>query len=176
MSHRFLNSVQNGNWPEGHHATPFKSTCKLFLPTKETWEPLMTRDLKWWLQVVGWFLEAVSLTYLKQLIGKPTTQIVLVGFQAEGPEGVNYWRAPMRWNFWKVLYGQSASASFGSLSAHGDQGDFSLAVWYQEYPRACFSWCMVGRPWMPYDPKLEQTHGWNVHIPTLFKLSMFLCL
>jgi len=156
---------------EGHHIRAIQKHMQIVSSYKETWETIDDPRPKVVIAGSGMVSGGRVLTYLKQLIGKPTTQIVLVGFQAEGTRGRQLLEGTHEVKFFgKYCTVKAQVHHLESLSAHGDQGD--LLHWLYDIkniPEHVF--LVHGEPTAldALRSKIEQTHGWNVHIPTLFE-------
>ena len=136
---------------------------------RETWEVIDDPRPKIVIAGSGMVTGGRILTYLKQLVDLPETQVLLVGYQAEGTRGR------------RLLEGESEIKIFGkyievkaqihhmqSLSAHADQAD--LLKWMgviKNIPEGIF--LIHGEPTAleGFDAKIRDVFGWEPHIPGL---------
>jgi metallo-beta-lactamase family protein len=115
------------------------------------------------------------LTYLKQMIDIPTTTVLLVGYQAEGTRG----RLLLEGTHELKLFGKyhpvkARIAHLESLSAHAHQQE--LLYWMKDIkniPEKVF--LIHGEPLAldAFRVKIQDVHGWNVHIPKLYEVHDF---
>lgn len=116
------------------------------------------------------------LTYLKQLIDKPSTNLLMVGYQAEGTRGRQLLDGAGKLKIFGKYYPVTANiAHLESLSAHADQQE--LQKWISEIkniPEKVF--LIHGEP--PalniFKEKIKEEHGWNIHIPKLEEVQQIL--
>lgn len=113
------------------------------------------------------------LTYLKQLIDVPSTQILLVGFQAEGTRGRQLLDGAYELKLFGKYYPVKAKLHhLESLSAHADQK--GLLHWMEDIdniPETVF--LIHGEPTSldAFRVKIRDVHGWNIHIPKLNEIK-----
>ncbi len=116
------------------------------------------------------------LTYLKQLIDEASTNILMVGYQAEGTRGRQLLEGARELKiFGKYCPVAANIAHLESLSAHADQQE--LLNWIGEIkniPEKVF--LIHGEPpaLNTFKEKIKQVHGWHVHIPKLDEVHQFL--
>ncbi|MFK7812966.1 MAG: MBL fold metallo-hydrolase RNA specificity domain-containing protein [Maribacter sp.] len=109
------------------------------------------------------------LTYLKQLMDLPRTNVLLVGYQAEGTRGRLLLEGTHELKiFGKYIPVKGKVHHLESLSAHADQGE--LIAWMggiQNIPERVF--LIHGEPTSlnGFRVKIKDVFGWNVHIPSL---------
>ena len=152
---------------EEYHA--MCSHVKLVSSYRETWEVIDDPRPKIVIAGSGMVTGGRILTYLKQLVSLPETQVLLVGYQAEGTRGR------------RLLEGEPEIKIFGkyhtvnakihhmqSLSAHADQAD--LLKWLgsiKNIPEDLF--LIHGEPTAleGFQLKIQDTLGWQSRIPKL---------
>ena len=111
------------------------------------------------------------LTYLKQLVQKPSTTVLIVGYQAEGTRGRRLLEGAHELKlFGKYHEVHAKVAHIESLSAHADQKD--LIHWLgavKNIPEKVF--LIHGEPTALdcFRTKIKDTYGWHVTIPKLFE-------
>lgn len=109
------------------------------------------------------------LTYLKQLIDVPTTNVLLVGYQAEGTRGRQLLEGCHELKLFGKYYPVKAKIHLiESLSAHADQN--GLLHWVdaiKNVPEAVF--LIHGEPTAldAFRVKIKDVKGWNCQIPKL---------
>lgn len=109
------------------------------------------------------------LTYLSQLLDKPETRIVLVGYQAEGTRGRNLMEGAHELKiFGKYIPVKAHVRNLEALSAHADQSDL---LWWladlKNQPENVF--LIHGEPTArdAFRIKLAEDKGWTAVIPKL---------
>ena len=113
------------------------------------------------------------LTYLKQLIDVPTTNILIVGYQAEGTRGRQLLEGAHELKIFGKYYPVKAKIEhLESLSAHADQRE--LLQWLKEIkniPEGVF--LIHGEPSSldTFKVKIRDTYGWQGHIPKLNEIQ-----
>jgi metallo-beta-lactamase family protein len=136
---------------------------------KETWETIDNKRSKIVIAGSGMVTGGRVLTYLQQLIDKPSTTVLLVGFQAEGTRGRQLLEGAHEIRFYGKYYPVKASIkSLENLSAHADQQD--LLNWMKNIknvPEKVF--LIHGEPTAldAFRVKIRETYNWNVIIPKL---------
>ena len=109
------------------------------------------------------------LTYLKQLVNKPTTNVLLVGFQAAGTRGRQLLEGVHELKIFGKYYPVKANIQLiESLSAHADQNE--LLHWLEpikDTPENVF--LIHGEPSTlnAFKIKLKDSKGWDCTIPKL---------
>ncbi len=111
------------------------------------------------------------LTYLSQLLDRPTTRILLVGYQAEGTRGRNLLEGAHELKiFGKYIPVAAKVIQLDSLSAHADQGE--LLDWVSDISTPPgYIFLVHGEPTAQdaLRVKLENEKGWLVRIPGLME-------
>ncbi len=111
------------------------------------------------------------LTYLSQLLDRPSTRILLVGFQAEGTRGRNLLEGAHELKiFGKYIPVAAQVFQLDTLSAHADQGE--LLDWVSQIPEAPgFLFLVHGEPTAQdaLRVKLETERGWKARMPGLME-------
>ncbi len=117
------------------------------------------------------------LTYLQQMLKKTNTQILLVGFQAEGTRGRQLLDGAHELKLFGKYYPVMAKVHLlESLSAHADQNE--LLYWLssiENIPEKVF--LVHGEP-SALDAlrvKLKDAKGWNCHIPKQYETIEIVC-
>lgn len=118
------------------------------------------------------------LTYLRQLVDKTTTTVLLVGYQAEGTRGRQLLDGAREIKLYGRLYPVKAKVHhIESLSAHADQSE--LLHWLeaiQNIPEKVF---LIHGEQFALDSlkvKIQDTYKWRVHIPQLNEKQEFILL
>lgn len=111
------------------------------------------------------------LTYLSQLLDRPTTRILLVGYQAEGTRGRNLLEGAHELKiFGKYIPVAAKVIQLDSLSAHADQGE--LLEWVSDLNQPPDHVFLVHGEPTAQDAlrvKLENEKGWMARIPGLME-------
>ncbi len=146
-----------------------KKRMHIITSYRETWETIDDPRPKVVIAGSGMVTGGRVLTYVKQLIDKPNTKILLVGFQAEGTRGRQLLEGAHELKIFGKYYPVKAKVHhLESLSAHADQSD--LLQWANEIkniPEQVF--LIHGEPTASdaLRVKVKETYGWNVSIPKL---------
>jgi len=137
---------------------------------KETWETIDEPRPKVVIAGSGMVTGGRVMTYLKQLIDEPSTNVLLVGFQAEGTRGRQLSEGAHEIKFYGRYYPVKASIHhIQSLSAHADQNgllDWTSAI--ETSPEQVY--LVHGEP-LAADAlrvKLQDTYKWKISIPKLY--------
>ena len=136
---------------------------------RETWEVIDDPRPKIVIAGSGMVTGGRILTYLKQLVDHPETQVLLVGYQAEGTRGRRLLEGEPEIKIFGKYHEVKATIShMQSLSAHADQAD--LLKWMRaikNIPEGVF--LIHGEPTAleGFDTKIRDTFGWEPHIPRL---------
>ncbi|MDN3493236.1 MBL fold metallo-hydrolase RNA specificity domain-containing protein [Winogradskyella bathintestinalis] len=137
---------------------------------KETWETIDDPRPKVVIAGSGMVTGGRVMTYLKQLIDEPSTNVLLVGFQAEGTRGRQLSEGAHEIKFYGRYYPVKASIHhIQSLSAHADQNgllDWTSAI--ETSPEQVY--LVHGEP-LAADAlrvKLQDTYKWKISIPKLY--------
>ncbi len=143
---------------------------------KQTWETIDNPHPKVVIAGSGMVTGGRVLTYLKQMIDKTNTTVLLVGYQAEGTRGRQMLEGVHELKFFGKYYPVKAQIDhIETLSAHADQQ--GLLDWTSEIkniPEEVF--LIHGEPTAQdaLRVKLKDTYGWNVSIPKLFRVKEIL--
>jgi len=178
MGNNVLSVFQN--FPDWHKV-PMKDfnamndRMNIITSYKETWETIDNPQPKVVIAGSGMVTGGRVLTYLKQMIDKTNTTVLLVGYQAEGTRGRQLLEGAHELKFFGKYYPIKAEIQhIESLSAHADQQ--GLLDWtsnIKNTPEEVF--LIHGEP-TPQDVlrvKLRDTYGWNVTIPKLYEVKEF---
>lgn len=136
---------------------------------RETWETIDDNRSKIVIAGSGMVTGGRVLTYLQQLIDKPSTTVLLVGFQAEGTRGRQLQDGAHEIRFFGKYYPVKATIkTIESLSAHADQND--LIHWMgniKNIPEKVY--LIHGEPTAldAFRVKIKATYGWQATIPKL---------
>lgn len=148
-----------------------KKRMKLVISYKDTWNTIDTKQPKIVIAGSGMVTGGRVLTYLQQLIDKPETSVLLVGFQAEGTRGRQLLDGASEIKFFGKYYPVRAKIYHDeSLSAHADQD--GILDWLKDIdnkPQKTF--LVHGEP-VALDAlrvKIKDTYKWDVTIPSLFE-------
>lgn len=176
MGNNVLSVFQNfGDW----HKIPMKDfnamndRMNIITSYKETWETIDNPQPKVVIAGSGMVTGGRVLTYLKQLIDKTNTTVLLVGYQAEGTRGRQMLEGVHELKFFGKLYPVKAEIHhIESLSAHADQQ--GLLEWtnnIKNIPEEVF--LIHGEATAQYAlrDKLRDTYGWSVSIPKLYDIK-----
>ncbi len=164
-------------FPEWHQLTPnqwkvIEQHMDVITSYKDTWKTIDDLRPKVVIAGSGMVSGGRVLTYLKQLIEKNNTQILLVGFQAEGTRGRKLLEGAESLRIYGKEYPVNARIHhLDSLSAHGDQND--LMDWLKDIkniPEKVF--LIHGEPQSAatLGEKIQTTFHWNVEVPKLFEV------
>lgn len=136
---------------------------------KETWETIDDPRPKIVIAGSGMVTGGRVLTYLKYLLEKENTTVLLVGFMAEGTRGRQLLEGANELKLFGKYYEVKARiAHLESLSAHADQQE--LLQWMagiKNIPEAVY--LVHGEPTAldAFRSKIRDTFGWHVRIPKL---------
>ncbi len=143
---------------------------------KETWETIDNPQPKVVIAGSGMVTGGRVLTYLKQMIDKTNTSVLLVGYQAEGTRGRQLLEGAYELKFFGKYHDVKAEIHhIESLSAHADQqGLLDWASEIKNIPEEVF--LIHGEPTAQdaLRVKLKDTYGWKVSIPKLFSAQEIL--
>lgn len=113
------------------------------------------------------------LTYLKQLMHKSTTTVLLVGYQAEGTRGRQLLEGAHELKiFGKYVPVKAKIRHLDSFSAHADQNE--LLSWIENIKNIPESVFLVHGEPLALDTlrvKVKDVFGWHVHIPKLNEIK-----
>ncbi|WP_222983397.1 MBL fold metallo-hydrolase RNA specificity domain-containing protein [Flagellimonas meishanensis] len=136
---------------------------------RETWETIDDPRPKIIIAGSGMVTGGRVLTYLQQLVDRPTTTILLVGYMAEGTRGRKLLEGTEELKIYGKHHSVKASVvHFESLSAHADQQE--LMNWLgklRNIPENTF--LIHGEPdvLQKFQNKLMDVFGWHITIPQL---------
>ena len=140
---------------------------------KETWETIDDKRSKIVIAGSGMVTGGRVLTYLKQLIDKPSTTVLLVGYQAEGTRGRQLLEGAHEIKFFGKYYPVNATVKhLESLSAHADQED--LLNWMSNIKNIPENVYLIHGEPMALDTfrvKIKDTFHWNISIPKLLDVE-----
>jgi metallo-beta-lactamase family protein len=166
------------NFPDWHKL-PMKdfnamnNRMNIITSYKETWETIDNPQPKVVIAGSGMVTGGRVLTYLKQMIDKTNTTVLLVGYQAEGTRGRQMLEGAYELKFFGKYYPVKAEIHhIESLSAHADQqGLLDWANSIKNKPEEVF--LIHGEPTAQdaFRVKLRDTYGWNVTIPKLYEIK-----
>lgn len=136
---------------------------------KETWEVINNTKSKIIIAGSGMLTGGRVLTYLQQLIKKPETSVLLVGYQAEGTRGRQLLEGAEEIKIHgKYVPVKAAIYNCQSLSAHADQTE--LLDWASEIKTKPEKVYIVHGEQSSADAfrvKLKDVYDWDASIPTL---------
>lgn len=161
-------------FPEWHKLpiSEFKAVqnrMEIITSYRETWETIDDPRPKVVIAGSGMVTGGRVLTYLKQMVDKEESSVLLVGYQAEGTRGRQLLEGAHELKIFGKYYPVKASVHhIESLSAHGDQGE--LLNWLSEIkniPEQTF--LIHGEPSArdALRTKIQDTYGWRVQSPHL---------
>ena len=178
MGNNVLSVFQN--FPDWHKL-PMKdfnamnNRMNIITSYKETWETIDNPQPKVVIAGSGMVTGGRVLTYLKQMIDKTNTTVLLVGYQAEGTRGRQLLEGAYELKFFGKYYPVKAEVHhIESLSAHADQQ--GLIDWtsnIKNIPEEVF--LIHGEPTAQdaLRVKLHDTYGWKVTIPKLYEIKEY---
>lgn len=150
----------------------YHAMCKyinIITSYKETWEVIDKPGPKVVIAGSGMVTGGRVLTYLKQLIDHNTTQILLVGYQAEGTRGRYLQEGVHEVKLYGKYYPVKAQVNqLQSLSAHADQRE--LLDWLNKIEKAPIMTYLIhgeAAATQALRVKLETEKKWMVHVPEL---------
>lgn len=179
MGNNVLSVFQN--FPDWHKL-PMKdfnamnNRMNIITSYKETWETIDNPQPKVVIAGSGMVTGGRVLTYLKQMIDKTNTTVLLVGYQAEGTRGRQMLEGAHELKFFGKYYPVNAEIHhIESLSAHADQQ--GLLDWtsnIKNIPEETF--LIHGEPTAQdaLRVKLRDSYGWKVTIPKLYEIREIL--
>jgi len=161
--------------PEWHHLPleEYRAMCQhlnIITSYKETWETIDDPRPKIVIAGSGMVTGGRVLTYLQQLIDKPTTIVLLVGYMAEGTRGRKLLEGKKELKIYGKLYPVKADVQHvESLSAHADQNE--LLCWLgklRNFPENVY--LVHGEPnaLNTFRVKLQDCFGWHITVPKLY--------
>jgi metallo-beta-lactamase family protein len=167
-------------FPEWYKIPPneFKAMQKrmnIITSYKETWETIDNPRPKIVIAGSGMVTGGRVLSYLQQLIDRPSTSVLLVGYQAEGTRGRQLFEGAQEIKFFGKYYSVKAKIHhIESLSAHADQ--HGLLDWmsaFENTPEEVF--LIHGEPTAldAFRVKIKDTYNWKATIPKLNEIREF---
>lgn len=139
---------------------------------RETWEVIDMKKPKIVIAGSGMLTGGRVLTYLRQLLSKKSTNVMLVGYQAEGTRGRYLLEGAHEIKIYgKYIPVEATIHSCNSLSAHGDQED--LLDWMSEIKKAPEKIFIVHGEMSAADEmrrKIKDVYGWDATIPHLYQI------
>ncbi len=145
---------------------------KVITEYKDTWKAIDDPRPKVVVAGSGMLSGGRVLTYLSQLLDRPTTRILLVGYQAEGTRGRNLLEGAHELKiFGKYIPVAAKVIQLDSLSAHADQGE--IIDWLADIaPSPEYIFLVHGEPTAQdaLRVKLETEKGWLARIPRLMEV------
>ncbi|MCZ4319080.1 MBL fold metallo-hydrolase [Aequorivita viscosa] len=179
MGNNVLSVFQN--FPDWHQI-PMKefnamnNRMNIIASYKETWETIDNPQPKVVIAGSGMVTGGRVLTYLKQMIDKTNTTVLLVGYQAEGTRGRQMLEGAQELKFFGKQHPVKAEIDhIESLSAHADQR--GLLDWtsnIKNIPEEIFLIHGEAEAQHTLRLKLQETYGWQVSIPKLFSVKEIL--
>src|SRR5690606_15525590 len=176
MGNNVLSVFQN--FPDWHKL-PMKdfnamnNRMNIITSYKETWETIDNPQPKVIIAGSGMVTGGRVLTYLKQMVGKINTTVLLVGYQAEGTRGRQLLEGAHELKFYGKYYPVKAEIHQSeSLSVHADQQ--RLIDWTSNIKNIPEETCLIhGEPTVQdaLRVKLRDTYGWNVKNPKLYSIA-----
>lgn len=155
------------------HSVQMSRVIKQVVDYKETWEVIDDKRSKIVIAGSGMVTGGRVLTYLKQMVSLPQTNVLIVGFQAEGTRG----RALLEGAKEIQLFGKSVPVKatifeIEDLSAHADQRE--LLDWLQSIenpPKKTFIIHGEKTVAEEFKRKLEEKFAWDCFVPALFHIE-----
>ena len=143
---------------------------------KETWETIDDPRSKIVIAGSGMVTGGRVLTYLQQFIDKPSTTVLLVGYQAEGTRGRQLLEGAHEIKFSGKYFPVKANIKhMESLSAHADQND--LLDWMDNIKNIPEKVYLIhGEPTAldAFRVKIKDRYNWNAIIPKLLDEETFI--
>jgi metallo-beta-lactamase family protein len=176
MGNNVLSVFQNfSNW----HKIPMKDfnamnkRMNIITSYKDTWKTIDNPQPKVVIAGSGMVTGGRVLTYLKQMIDKTNTTVLLVGYQAEGTRGRQMLEGAQELKFFGKYYPVKAEIDhIESLSAHADQqGLLDWTSKIKNIPEETFLIHGEAEAQDALRLKLQDTYGWKVSIPKLFSVK-----
>ncbi len=163
-------------FPDWHKLSKkeYKAMCAhvtIISSYKETWETIDDPRPKIVIAGSGMVTGGRVLTYLKQLIDKVRTTVLLVGYQAEGTRGRRLLDGADGLKLFGKYYKVKAEiAHLESLSAHADQAE--LMHWLKGIKNVPEKVFLVHGESIALDTfrsKITDELNWHIHIPKLYE-------
>jgi metallo-beta-lactamase family protein len=163
-------------FPNWHKLSPkeYKAMCahvNIVDSYRQTWETIDDPRPKIVIAGSGMVTGGRILTYLQQLVDNPKTNILLVGYMAEGTRGRALLEGANELKIFGKYYSVKASIHHEeSLSAHADQKE--LLDWMgsiKNIPERVFLIHGEQEALQEFKIKITDVYKWNVHIPEIFE-------
>lgn len=162
------------SFPDWHKFTvedfnAIENRINLITSYKDTWKTIDNPRPKIIIAGSGMITGGRVLTYLQQMIDKENTNILLVGYQAEGTRGRQLLEGAYELKFFGKYYEVKAKVHhIESLSAHADQqGLLDWAGTIKNIPEATFLIHGESTAQDALRVKLKDEYGWKANIPKL---------
>lgn len=161
-------------FPDWHRLPPseYRTMCNHFniiSSYSDTWKTIDDPRPKIVIAGSGMVTGGRVLTYLKQWKDRPSTAVLLVGYQAEGTRGRQLLEGALEIRFFgKYIPVRAKIHHLESLSAHADQN--GLINWMSEVKNIQETVFLVhGEPGAldTFKSKIKDVYGWRVRIPKL---------
>jgi len=140
---------------------------------KDTWKTIDDKRSKVVIAASGMVTGGRILTYLRYLIDKPETIVLLVGFQAEGTRGRQLEEGAHEIKIYGKYYPVKAKIkNIKSLSAHADQQ--GLIEWVSEVKNIPEKVFIIHGEKTASDVlrlKIKDSYNWQVHLPQLNEIA-----
>ncbi|MCM4169352.1 Ribonuclease [Arenibacter antarcticus] len=164
-------------YPQWHKLSikEYKAMCNHFniiTSYGDTWKTIDDPRPKVVIAGSGMVTGGRVLTYLKQMVDRTSTTVLLVGYQAEGTRGRQLYDGAHEIKiFGKYIPVKATVKHLESLSAHADQNE--LLHWIQKIkniPERTF--LIHGEPASldAFRVKIKTSNGWQVHVPHLHEV------
>lgn len=144
-----------------------KHRMNIITSYKDTWKTIDDPRPKIVIAGSGMVTGGRVLTYLKQLIGKTSTTVLLVGYQAEGTRGRQLLEGAHELKFFGKYYPVKAKVDhMESLSAHADQA--GIIDWLSDIKNVPKNTFLIHGEPIALDTlrvKIQDTFSWKVTIP-----------
>ncbi len=163
-------------FPNWHKLSPneYKAMCthvNIIDSYRQTWETIDDPRPKIVIAGSGMVTGGRILTYLKQLVDHPNTNVLLVGYMAEGTRGRALLEGAKELKIFGKYHSVKASIHHEeSLSAHADQKE--LLDWMdsiKNIPERVFLIHGEQEALQEFKIKIADVYKWNVHIPKIFE-------
>lgn len=165
------------SFPDWHKIPPkdfsaMQRRMNIITSYKETWETIDNPQPKVVIAGSGMVTGGRVLTYLQQLIDKPETAVLLVGYQAEGTRGRQLLEGAHELKFFgKYREVKAQIHHIESLSAHADQqGLLDWTSHIKNNPEDVFLVHGEATAQDALRVKFMDTYGWKVQIPKLYEI------
>tara|TARA_R100000935_G_C2839083_1_gene169968 strand:+ start:4044 stop:5414 length:1371 start_codon:yes stop_codon:yes gene_type:complete len=164
-------------WHKLSHANfnAMSQRMNMVISYKDTWKTIDNKQPKVVIAGSGMVTGGRVLTYLQQLIDKPETTVLLVGFQAEGTRGRQLLEGAHELKFFGKYYPVKAKIRHNeSLSAHADQA--GILDWLSEIKNIPSNTFLIHGEPLALDAlrvKIKDTYNWECRIPQLNEIVEF---